>query len=77
MTQLEKVATKSFNHWLEEGNGNIFVARTLFAEWVGENSPHISDGAKESWKALIVAIDWCFQDAGWSPNGERDPDVRG
>lgn len=66
MNQLEKVATRSFNHFIEEGNGNLYEARTLFAEWVGEFSPQISDSAKDSWRTLIVAIDWCFQDAGYS-----------
>ena len=67
MNQVEKVATKSFNHFIEEGDGNLAAARKLFAEWVGENSPKISTPCRESWKSLIVAIDWCFRDAGWSP----------
>lgn len=67
MTQLEKVATKSFNHFMEEGDGNMYSARKLFAEWVGENSPRISDSSKDSWKRLVLAIDWCFQEAGYKP----------
>ena len=66
-SQLERVATKSFNHWLEEGNGNMLAARSLFAEWVNENSPHITPSSKDSWKTLVLAIDWCFRDAGYVP----------
>ena len=70
MNQLEKVAMRSFNHFMEEGNGDMAMARRLFAEWVGEFSPMIGNPAKESWSTLIVAIDYCFRDAGWSPNGD-------
>ena len=65
MNQLEKVAMKSFNHFMEEGDGNIMEARVHFSRWVGEFSPMISESGKESWKTLVLAIDWCFQDGGY------------
>ena len=67
MNQVEKVATKSFNYFIEEGDGNVYKARALFAEWVEETSPLIPDSAKESWSTLVLAIHWCFQDAGYKP----------
>lgn len=67
MNQLEKVATRSFNHFCEQGDGNLYEARALFAEWVGEFSPVIGESAKDSWRTLILAIDWCFHDAGYKP----------
>jgi len=65
MNQLEKIATMSFNHFLEEGDGNLLSARTHFVRWVGEYSPQISESCRESWSTLILAIDICFQDAGY------------
>lgn len=66
MNQLERVATRSFNHFIEEGGGNLYEARALFAAWVSEFSPLIGESAKDSWRTLVVAIDWCFQDAGYT-----------
>jgi len=66
MTQLEKIAMRSFNHYIEMADGNMREARALFAEWVGETSPLIGESSKQSWTMLIVAIDWCFQDAGYT-----------
>jgi hypothetical protein len=63
MSQLENIAMKSFNHFVEMADGNMKLARSYYLTWVGENAPHIGEAARHSWVALTLTIDWLFQEA--------------
>jgi hypothetical protein len=63
VSQAEKIATKSFNYWVEEAGGNCVEARKLFKAWREETSPFITPDAVHTWTMLCVCIDWLFQEA--------------
>jgi hypothetical protein len=63
VSQAEKIATKTFNHFVEEADGSLVGGRRLFLEWMGETSPLITPDAVHTWTMLTVCIDWLFQEA--------------
>jgi len=57
MSTFDRVVMKAANHFVEQAEGNMREARKLYLEWVGECDPLISEGGRNSWVALIIALD--------------------
>lgn len=57
MSIFERVVMKTTNYFVEAAEGDMREARRLYLEWVGEVDDQVSEGGRDSWIALVIALD--------------------
>lgn len=48
---------KTANYFAEAAGGDMQEARRLYLEWAGEFDDKVSPAGRDSWVALIIALD--------------------
>ena len=66
VSQVEKVATKIFNYYLEEADGDLLLAKDLFESWVEETADLVAPESRDSLLALVMSVYFLFKDASGS-----------
>lgn len=57
MSPFERVVMKTANYFAEAAGGDMQEARRLYLEWAGEFDDKVSPAGRDSWVALIIALD--------------------